>query len=62
VQVFLRDGRDEMGARVLAVIDLDPDQTQTVWLGTGVSFGDGLYLQRAGGGTLQGAVWIGAVD
>jgi hypothetical protein len=61
VTVILRNGRDE-GSEPIAVIDLGPDQAQTIWLGpTGVFFGEALYLDRTGG-DLQGAVWIGAVD
>lgn len=62
VTVYLRDSRDVEG-QVLAVIDLTDGQHETVSLAPGgVSFGEGLFLDKTGAGTLAGAVWLGAVD
>lgn len=62
VTVLVRDSRDSEG-QVLAVIDLLDTESETVSLGTaGVSFGEGIYLDRSGAGTLIGSVWLGGHD
>ena len=62
VSVVLRDGVDA-GGEVVAVIDVPADQSQTVPLpGAGVACPNGLFIERTGAGTLEGAVWLGAVD
>lgn len=65
VIVYLRDGQDTFGDRVVGIIDLDAGETQTVSLGgPGVFFTAGLYLDRQAEGNqpLVGAVYIGVTD
>lgn len=60
--VTLRDDRGE-GGDTLATIALAADASESVWLGPGgVSYGEGVNVVVAGAGTLEGAVWLGAVD
>lgn len=61
VGLTLRDGFHD-NADVVAVIDVPAGESRTVHLGSGVSFGEGLKLERTGAGTAEGAVFIGAVD
>ena len=62
VRCLLRDGHDESGD-VLAVIDLVDTESDNQWFGPGgISFGEALYLDVTGAGTLIGSVWLGAVD
>jgi len=60
--VTLRDSRDDSG-EVLATINLAADATHTVWLGPGgISFSEGVRIVQSGAGTLEGAIYTGAVD
>lgn len=62
VTVVLRDARDASGD-ILAAIELAAGAAETVWLGPGgVSFAEAVYVQTAGAGIIQGAVYLGAVD
>lgn len=62
VLVTLRDDRGE-GGDTLAVIALSEGTSESTWLGPGgVSYGEGVNVVVAGDGTLEGAVWLGAVD
>lgn len=59
--VTLRDG-DHDNADVIAVIDVPAGESRTAWFGPGgIDFGS-LNLQRAGAGTVEGSIFIGAVD
>ncbi len=63
--VALRDSRRAGQGEVVAFIDLpSASSTQTIWLGPGgVSFTDGLYLEvLTADATVQGSVYVGAVD
>lgn len=60
VTLTLRDGRDDT-ADPVAVINIAADATSNHQV-PAASFNDALWLQRSGAGTLEGAVWIGAVD
>lgn len=58
--VTIYDGR-EATANILAVVNLLAGVSSTIGLpGSGVSFGDGLYV--AGTGAVAGALYFGAVD
>lgn len=58
--VRFRDGGDTT-APLIAVVTLPANSSQTKWAGpAGVSFVDGLFVEVVG--TVEGAVWIGAVD
>lgn len=62
VTLTLRNGRDSTG-EVLGTVELATDQSHTVWMGPGgVDFGEALFLDVTGAGTLVGAVYLGAVD
>lgn len=62
VSVTLRDSRDESGD-VLAVVELPAGTSASQWAGPGgVSFGEGVRVVATGAGTLEGTLWIGAVD
>lgn len=65
VAVTLRHGTNSSGD-IVAVIDLDPaagrvSQTHSL-TGPGVSCPNGLFVERSGAGTIEGAVHLGAVD
>jgi hypothetical protein len=62
--IVLRDSHDAAG-EIIATIDLQAagsvGSSASLWAGDGgISFGDGLYAQITG--TVEGAVYIGAVD
>lgn len=62
VRCVLHDGRDASGD-VLAIVDLVDTESDCQWFGPGgVAFGEALYLDVTGAGTLTGSVWLGAVD
>ena len=62
VSLTLRDGRDGAGD-VVAVLELAAGEDSTETLpGGGVSFGEALSAEVTGGGALQGAFYVGAVD
>lgn len=65
VRVFVRDGREAGNGDVLAVIDLQATESETVWLGPGgISAGEGVFLDLQSGSlaALKGSIWLGAVD
>lgn len=60
----LRDSRDATG-EIVAVVELQAagvhGSDYSLWAGDGgISFGEGLYAVVTG--TIEGAVWVGAVD
>jgi len=62
--MVLRDSRDATG-EIVAVVELQPvgvhGSDYSLWAGEGgVSFGEGLFAVITG--TIEGAVWVGAVD
>lgn len=62
VRVIFHDGRDT-GAEVFSVLDLVAGESDRTWFGpSGISFGEALYLEVVGTGTITGAVYLGAVD
>lgn len=62
VSLTLRDSRDDAGD-VLAVLELVAGASSSKWFGpAGISFGEGLRVTVSGAGSLEGAVWLGAVD
>lgn len=62
VEVTLRDSRDTTGDPV-ATIAIAAGGHAALWAGPGgVSFGEGLFADVTGAGTLAGAIWLGAVD
>jgi len=62
VTVVLRDSRDG-GGDAIGAIELAAGTSQTVPApGGGVSFVEGLFAVVSGAGTLEGSVWLGAVD
>ena len=62
VTVTLRDSRDTTGDPIATIVVKAGSDAQQ-WAGPGgVSFGEGLYADVSGAGTLTGAVWLGAVD
>ena len=62
VALTLRDGRDA-SADPVGVVDLAAGASETVWLGSnGISVGEALYVQRTGAGTVEGSIYLGAVD
>lgn len=60
VTVVLRDGRDGSGDAI-AAIELTAGASSTT-PAPGVSFTEGLFAVVTGAGTLEGSVWLGAVD
>ena len=63
VTVLMRDSRVAGDGDVLAAFSLADGEDAQLWMGPGgVSFGEGLYLDKTGAGSLVGSVWIGAVD
>lgn len=59
VTLLMRDSHAAADGDIIAVIDLVDTENETIWLGeSGVSFGEALYLERTGAGTLIGSVWI----
>jgi len=59
VQTLIRDGRASGDGDIIAIIDLVDGESETIPLGPdGISFGEGLYLDKTGAGSLIGAVWI----
>lgn len=56
--LVVRDSRTAGIGEIVAEIVLAADTTQTIWLGSGVSFTDGLYLDVVAG-VIEGAVYIG---
>lgn len=62
VTVTFHDGRDANGD-VFSILDMVAGESDRTWFGTtGISFGEALYLEVTGTGTLTGAVYLGAVD
>lgn len=62
VELHIRDGRDA-DADPIASLNLADGESSTVWMGPGgVSFGEALFLDRSGTGTLAGSIYLGAVD
>lgn len=65
VSIVVRDSRMS-GGDIIACVELAAEASETIWLGGGVSFIEGLYVQTvaggAGTGVIQGALYVGAVD
>lgn len=63
VEVLIRDSRVTGAGDVLGGFNLVDGEGDKLWLGPGgVSFGEGIFLEKTGAGALQGALWLGAVD
>ena len=62
VRVTFHDGRDA-GGDVFGVLDLVDGESDRTWFGgPGIGFGEALYAEITGAGTLTGAVYLGAKD
>lgn len=61
VVVTLHDGRDTSGDVIAAFVVQSAGAGSTTFLGGGVTFVEGLYVETttAGGGSLTGAFWYG---
>lgn len=59
--VRLLDGDPANGGKVIAVVELLADGSNTKSLNPGPAFVQGLYVQVVTG-TVEGAVWLGAMD
>ncbi|MDO8107151.1 hypothetical protein Q6348_08070 [Isoptericola sp. b441] len=64
VTVAIRDSTQADNGDYLAFVELAAETSETVALGDGVSFVNGLYIvaSSTGAGVLQGSVWVGAVS
>lgn len=63
VTVLVRDSRVTGDGDVLAAFSLVDGEDAQQWMGPGgISFGEGIFLEKTGAGALVGSVWIGAVD
>lgn len=59
-EVVIRDSRVADAGDVLAAFTLVDGEDAQHWMGpTGVSFGEGLYIEETGAGVLVGAIWTG---
>ena len=61
VTVAIRDSRESDNGDVVALVELAAETSKEIWLGSGVSFVNGLYVKVTGPGQFQGSLWIGAV-
>jgi hypothetical protein len=60
VTVLIRDSRVAGDGDVLAAFALADGEDAQQWMGpTGVSFGEGLFVEKTGAGALVGSVWTG---
>lgn len=57
--LVVRDSRTAGIGEIIAEVSLAAGAAETIWLGPGVSFTDGLYLDVAAG-VIEGAVYVGA--
>jgi hypothetical protein len=57
VRLIVHDGATAADP-VIAIVDLVDGENDTTWLGHGVGFIDGLYIEQVGTGTAAGAFYI----
>jgi hypothetical protein len=64
VTVAIRDSREGDAGDILAFVELAAETSETVHLGGGISFVNGLVVvaTTVDGGQLQGSLWVGAVS